>query len=99
VIIPDGVATIGIQTFRQCTSLVSVVIPKGVSTIKKYAFGGCPGVRYYDFSDCTEVPTLENANAFYSISDDCQMLIPEALYDAWSTATNWTTHASHMVAV
>ena len=99
VTIPDGVTSIGSYTFYNCYSLASVTIPDGVTSIVNYAFGGCYGMRYYDFSACTAVPTLKNTNAFNNIPSDCQMLIPAALYDEWSAATNWATYASYMVAV
>ena len=95
----DGVTSIGNYVFYNCCSLVSITIPGGVTSIDTYAFCNCYGMRYYDFSACTSVPALSNTNAFNKIPSDCQMLIPAALYDEWSTATNWATYASYMVAV
>ena len=97
--IPDGVTSIGNNAFSTCYSLASVTIPDGVTSIGSNAFSFCYGMRYYDFSVCTDVPTLTNTNAFNSIPSDCQMLIPTALYVEWSNATNWATYASYMVAV
>ena len=97
--IPDGVTSIGAYAFNSCFSLASITIPDGVTSIERYAFNSCYGMRYYDFSECTNIPTLSNTNAFTYISSDCQMLIPSALYDEWSTATNWVTYANYMVAV
>ena len=99
VTIPDGVTSIKNYTFKNCYSLASITIPTGVTSIGSYAFSGCFGMRYYDFSAFASVPTLSNTNAFNSIPSDCQMLIPSALYDEWSVATNWATYASYMVAV
>ena len=99
VTIPDGVTFIRTNAFYNCYSLANVTIPDGVTSIGASAFINCYGMRYYDFSACTSVPALSNTNAFNKIPSDCQMLIPAALYDEWSTATNWTTYASHMVAV
>ena len=97
--IPDGVTSIGTYAFYGCSSLASITIPDGVTSIKNYVFQSCYGMRYYDFSARTSVPTLSSTNAFSNIPSDCQMLIPSALYDEWSAATNWATYASHMVAV
>ncbi len=40
-IIPDGITTIPMYTFRNCTELTSVTIPDGVTSIGGYAFKGC----------------------------------------------------------
>ena len=97
--IPAGVTSIDNSAFARCYSLASITIPAGVTSIGNNAFQLCYGMRYYDFSACTAIPTLSNTNAFKNIPSDCQMLIPSALYDEWSTATNWATYASKMVSV
>ena len=97
--IPNGVTSIGSSVFSSCYSLASITIPNGVTSIGISVFLRCYGMRYYDFSACTSVPALSNTNAFRNIPSDCQMLIPVALYDEWSTATNWVQYASYMVAV
>ena len=99
VTIPDGVTSINNATFRYCYSLASITIPDGVTSIGGAAFSDCYGMRYYDLSACTTIPALSNTNAFDNIPADCQMLIPSALFDEWSAATNWATYASKMVAV
>ena len=99
IIIPDGVTYISNNAFQYCHSLASITIPDGVTSISNNAFQYCYGMRYYDFSACTSIPILPSTNAFNNIPSDCQMLIPSALYDEWSTATNWATYASKMVAV
>jgi hypothetical protein len=53
----------------------------------------------YDFTSHTSVPTLSNTDAFSGIPSDCVIKVPVALYDEWSTATNWSTYASQIVAV
>ena len=97
--IPDGVTSIDQSVFNGCYSLASITIPDGVTSIGNYAFQSCPGMRYYDFSACTAIPTLPSTRTFNNIPSDCQMLIPSALFDEWSAATNWATYASYMVAV
>ena len=97
--IGEGVTSTGNNAFQYCYSLASVVIPESVTSIGSNAFYNCYGVRCYDFTVCTSVPTLINTNTFSNIAADCQMLIPAALYDEWSVATNWATFASYMVAV
>ena len=97
--IPDGVTSISDAAFSKCYSLASVTIPDGVTSIRDAAFQYCYGMRYYDFSACTAIPTLSNTTTFTDIPSDCQMLIPSALYNNWKTATNWATYASYMVSV
>ena len=99
VYIGNGVTSISDSAFSGCSSLASITIPNGVTYIYSSAFAYCYGMRYYDFSACTSVPALSNTNVFRNIPSDCQMLIPAALYDEWSTATNWATYASYIVGV
>ena len=97
--IPEGVTFIGNNAFQNCYSLASITIPGSVTSIGNNAFYNCYGMRYYDFTACPSVPALSSTNAFTGISSDCQMLIPAALFDEWSAATNWATYAKYMVAV
>ena len=97
--IPESVTSIGGNAFGYCYSLASITIPESVTSIKGSAFLYCYGMRYYDFTASASVPALSSTNAFSGIPSDCQMLIPAALYDEWSAATNWATYASYMVAV
>ena len=97
--LPAGVTSINNNAFQACPSLASITIQAGVTSIGRNAFNNCYGMRYYDFSACTAIPALSNTNAFNGIPSDCQMLIPSALFDEWSAATNWATYASYMVAV
>ena len=97
--IPDGVTSISNYAFQGCNSLSSITIPNGVTSIGSNAFNDCYGMRYYDFSACTAIPSLSNTNAFNNIPSDCQMLIPSSLYNNWKSATNWATYASKMVSV
>ena len=97
--IPTGVTSINQYAFSNCLSLASITIPRRVASINHHAFYNCYGMRYYDFSACTAIPSLSNTNAFLNIPSDCQMLIPSSLYNRWKNATNWTTYASYMVSV
>ena len=97
--IPNGVTSIDTSSFYNCYAIAKITFPNGVTSISISAFYNCYGMRYYDFSACTSVPALSNTNAFNNLPSDCQMLIPAALYDEWSTATNWSTYADHIVGV
>lgn len=91
VVIPQGVTSIGSSLFQECYSLSSVVIPQGITKINSYGFQYCYGVAYYDFSALESVPTLSNTNAFSGIPSDCKIIVPDALFDEWIAATNWSS--------
>ena len=97
--IPTSVTSIGNSALYYCLSLARITIQTSVTSIGNSAFSYCSGMRYYDFSACTAIPTLSNKSAFSGIPSDCQMLIPSALYNNWKSATNWSTYASKMVSV
>jgi hypothetical protein len=54
-------------------------------------------MAFYDFSHHTAVPTLANTNTFTGIPTDCKIIVPDALYDEWVAATNWSTYASYII--
>ena len=97
IVIPQGVTSIGNNAFRYCYSLSSIVIPQGVTSIGNNAFYGCYCMAFYDFSQCTSVPTLGGKAVFNDIATDCKIVVPDSLYDTWIAATNWSTHASNMI--
>ena len=99
VYVGKNVTSIDNAAFSNCSSLANITIPDGVTSISDSAFNSCFGMRYYDFSACTAVPTLSATSSFSNIQSDCQMLIPSALYNNWKSATNWATYASYMVSV
>ena len=97
VVIPQGVTSIGSNAFRDCHSLASVVIPGSVTSIGNSVFYNCSGMAYYDFTQCTSVPTLGGTSVFFNIPSDCKIVVPDSLYDSWKAATNWSTHASKII--
>ena len=97
--IPSGVTSIGLNAFYACYSLTQITLPNSVTSIGASAFYNCYGMVFYDFTACTAVPTLENANAFNGIPADCEIRVPAALLDEWKAATNWATYANQIVGV
>lgn len=98
IVIPDNVTSIGTQAFYG-SMLSSVAIPDSVTSIGSKTFYNCTGVRYYDFTHHTAVPTLSNTDAFTGIAADCEIRVPASLADEWKAATNWTTYADYIVGV
>ncbi len=99
IVLPNSITSFGAYAFVYCAGLTSVVIPQSLASIAASVFAGCTSVRYYDFTRCTAVPTLANANAFEEIPDDCEIRVPAALADEWKAATNWATYADYIVEV
>lgn len=98
IIILENVTSIGKSAFHGCQSFASIIIPKSVTSIGDGAFANCTSIKFYDFTEHTSVPTLYNSGAI-QVPSDCEIRVPAALYDEWIAATNWSTHASKIVAV
>lgn len=100
------VSKISAMCFDHCTNLVHIKFPATVTRIFQQAFQDCFGVKIYDFSALSSVPTLDNVNAFASVNredsfvyDDFEFRVPAALADQWKAATNWSTYADYIVGV
>lgn len=91
-------ATLPSSVFQNCKALSSLTFPNNVTTIAAAAFIYCTGMKFYDFTACTAVPTLQNVSAFRDIPADCEIRVPAALYDEWVAAANWSTYAANIVA-
>ena len=91
-IIPQGVKKIGESTFRDCTSLTSIVIPEGVTEIGRYAFSGCTSltsivisssvtaIERSAFLRCTSLTSIvvEEGNSVYDSREGCNAIIETA---------------------
>ena len=93
--ISDNVTSIENELFSGCYSLTSLIIPDSVTNIGIGAFSSCYGMAEYHLKPTTP-PTLSNTNAFSGIPDDCIIYVPQGSLEAYQTATNWATYASHM---
>lgn len=97
VTIPNGMTSIGGSMFQNCYSLASINITDSVTSIETNAFYNCYGIAFCDFSHHTTVPTLASTNAFNGIPSDCKIIVPDALYDEWIAATNWTAYETYII--
>ena len=93
--IPDSVTSIEQRAFQNCYSLTNIIIPNSVTSIGVSAFQNCYGMAEYHLKPTTP-PALSNTNAFASIPSDCIIYVPQGSLEAYQTATNWATYASHM---
>ena len=96
-IFPSKVTYINYGICTNCTSLESVVFLGNVTHIRPIAFQNCSALKKVVLDQCTKVPILENTNAFTKFHETCKLVVPDALYDQWIVATNWSTYASNIV--
>ena len=89
VIIGSGLTSTGTSVFYNCSSLNNVIYQGQVPNIQSNTFYICNAVTKYDFRNCTTVPTLANTNSLGHASG-CQIIIPDALYDTWTTSSVWS---------
>lgn len=99
VVIPEGVTSINMNAFYTCYSLVAIVMPSTLKSIASNAFYQCLSMKSYDFRRHTSVPTLgaSSSDVFRNIPSDCKIIVPDALYDEWIAATNWSGIASKII--
>lgn len=76
--------------------LNTVTVPDNVISIDDDTFNNYTNVIKYDFSNHTTVPILYSTNAFNGINTLCKIIVPDALYDEWIAATNWSTYADYI---
>ena len=95
-VISEGVTSIGESAFSGCVSLASLTIPKSVMSFNNYVFQSAYGLKYIDFSQHTEVPTI-SSDTFYAVVSTCKIIVPDALYDEWKATTNWSSYASKII--
>lgn len=95
--IPEGVSVLPQSLFGQNYTMITCVVPSSVSTINASAFYNCYSLLSVLCVKHTSVPTLSNTNAFTGVHADCKIVIPDALYEEWIAATNWSAIASKII--
>lgn len=96
VTIPNSVTTFEGYCFQDCRGLQRIIVPSVLTSIGNGCFQRCRSLKYCDFSQCTQIPTLGSAAFTYDPSD-LKIIVPDALYDDWIVATNWSTYASKII--
>ena len=78
-------------SIEKCYNLPSIKVPDSVTRIGDGAFKGSNRIEVFDFGNTrTSIPQLNDTNAFENLSEDYKIAIPDALYDTWINATNWS---------
>lgn len=96
--IPDKITAIPSNAFDTCYALTVLTFPAGITSINTSAFYNTDHMKLFDFSACTQVPTLVSTNAFTgSLKNNCKIKVPAALYEEWIAATNWVSLANYIV--
>ena len=93
----NSVTSIGSSTFYDCTRLTSLYIPPSVQTINGSAFRGCSNLATFDFHNHQSVPQLGSVHAFLETPETREIVVPDALYDVWIAATNWSSTTNNIV--
>lgn len=76
VTIPDTVQQVDPAVFQNCTSLVSVKLPAGLTEIEQYMFANCISLQHVDMPDSI---TKINIYAFHNCTSLTSLALPEGL--------------------
>lgn len=100
VAVPPFTSNIYSAAMQNCYVITKVVIPASVTNIAGQAFYQCWSLCEIRLKPTTP-PSLANANALSNIAPDFKIYVPysedHSILDAYKTATNWSTYASHIV--
>lgn len=100
-VIPNNVTSIGISSFRGCTSLTSVTIGDSVTEIGRTAFYGCSSLTSVTipdsvttinggtFSGCTALEEITIPVSMFSISDNAFIDVPLKTVHYAGTEEQW----------
>lgn len=89
--IPASVTTMnGSGIFGRCSGLTKVKYLGQAPKINYQTFYNCTNLEVYDFRACTTIPTLYNVESL-GHKANCQIVVPDTLYDTWQTSTNWSS--------
>lgn len=89
--IGEGTPYLGAYLFLN-SKFTEIEIPNSVEEIKLQAFRGCNQCLVFNFGNTrTTVPTLGLTSAFQDTNANKKIVVPDALYNQWITATNWSS--------
>lgn len=96
IVYPEHWTFIGAHDLYYCSSLKEIILPTHIESIGAYAFNNC-GCNTMDFSQSDVIPALASINAFTKSNPEFRIVVPDALYDEWIAATNWSTYADRII--
>lgn len=82
----------GQYAFSGDTALQKITFGASTTRIGSYTFSGCTALKLIDFRLATSIPALVNSNntTIPYNNSGLQIVVPDALYDGWIAATNWS---------
>lgn len=84
-------------SFEFSSSGVKEVIFGDITYIDWGTFGGCSPTCRFDFSECTQIPSLGSEDALGELTAGAKIVVPAHLKEEWKQATNWTLYADYIV--
>lgn len=76
------------ETFKNCKSLISVVLPDTIEFIAKYCFDSCT-----QLNDVVCMATVPPEIETYTFSGNLNFYVPDASVERYKTAGNWSAFA------
>lgn len=62
-------------------------------------FKGCSALKAIHFDNATAIPLMGSTNCLSGTPSEMKIVVPDALYNDWVSATNWNTFSSRIIKV
>lgn len=97
-IVEDGACDGGYQ-YNNCSSLIGITLASTVTSLSNSntTLAGCSSFKYLDLSKCDRVVSLSSTALFNNVPADYIIIVPKDRLEAYKSATNWASIASHIV--
>lgn len=94
IIITGNVKVIKGNNFFQSSNLKYIKFPSTLTTMNSYTMYYCYNLRLLDFTDCLQIPTIENN--FLDYCNKPTILVPKELFNSWIVASYWKNFKSYI---
>lgn len=91
-----NITTIGNSSFVNAYNLAEIKMPQKITSIGNNCFQNCQYTQIVDFSTAEQIPTL-GTGCFSNANSNLKIIVPDALYDDWVVANNWSNLTSYIV--